>query len=88
VFNTVDSLSEREKLFQKLNFLDITCKTKNKEEAVRLAEELKKTRYNVGTDEEIVDICKEIHYLNYSNAIEKIEKLINNDLFDVNRETR
>jgi DNA-binding response OmpR family regulator len=88
VFNTVDPLSERERLFQKLHFLDIACKTKNKEEMVRLAEELKKIRYNVGTDEEIADIRKEILYLNYSNAIEKIEELINNNLFDVNRETR
>jgi len=88
VFNTVDFLSEREKMFQKLHFLDIACKTKKQEEAAKLAGELKKTRYNVGTDEMIADIYKDIFDLNYSEAVEKIGELINNNLFDVNRETR
>jgi len=88
VFNTVDFQSEREKMFQKLHILDIACKTKKQEDAAKLAGELKKTRYNVGTDEMIADICKDILDLNYSEAVEKIGALINNNLFDVNRETR
>jgi len=88
VFNTADFLSEREKLFQKLHILDIVCKTDKKDEAVKLAGELRKVRYNVGTDEALAEICKDILYVNCSSAVEKIEELINNNLFDVNREMR
>jgi len=87
-FKKVELLSERERLFQKLHFLDVACKIQKSVDAARLAEELKETRYNAGTDEMLADICKEVTCLNFSEAIDKIDKLINNNLFDVNRETR
>ena len=72
----------RDKLLQKLYFLGIACRVGKSMEAERIALEIKKTRYNVGTDTLIDTICKEIAQLNYPFAIEKIDELVKNNLYD------
>ena len=88
VFNMAPPLTERERMFKTLHFLDVACKNKKREDAEKLAAEIKKIRYNVGTDEILAAIHKEVFYQNYSGAIEKIDELIKCNLFDVNKEAR
>jgi response regulator RpfG family c-di-GMP phosphodiesterase len=88
VFAQAASLTERERIFKKLHSLGIACRTQKREEADRLARELKEIRYNVGTDELLSDIYKETINASYDNAVEKIDELINNNLFDLSREIR
>ena len=78
-------ITDRGILLQKLHILDIACKTGKSADAEKLAEELKKVRYNVGTDKLLDVISKEVFQLNYSFAIEKIDELIKNKLFEVTR---
>ncbi|MCL2067582.1 MAG: response regulator [Treponema sp.] len=74
--------TEREKLLQKLHFLDIACKNGKSADAEKIADDLKKTRYNVGTDKILKEICKEVFQLNYSDVATKINELKKNNLFD------
>jgi len=78
-------VTERGILLQKLHILNIACKTGKSVVAEKLAEELKKVKYNVGTDKLLNVICKEIFQLNYSFAIEKIDELLKNKLFEVRK---
>ena len=84
-FDNTKPVTERGILLQKLHTLDIFCKNGKSADAEKLAEELKKVRYNVGTDKMLKIIHKEVIQLNYSFATEKIDELIKNKLFEVNR---
>jgi len=87
VLENAKPVTERGFLLKNLHILDIACKTGKSKEAEKLAEVLSKIKYNVGTDKLLRTICKEVFQLNYSSAIEKIDELIKNKLFEVRKTT-
>ena len=77
--------TDRERLLQKLHLINIACKTENAVELEKVAKDLQKMRYNVGTDTMVNAICKEVSFHNYNAISEKVKELIKNNLFDVRR---
>ena len=77
--------TEREKIIQRLHLIDIACKADNIQDMEKHAKELQTMKYNVGTDTAVSIICKEVSFHNKFGVTDKIEELLNNNLFDVKR---
>jgi DNA-binding NtrC family response regulator len=74
--------SVRNTLLQLLHQLDLACKVGKSSEVEKIAGELKLIQYNVGTDQQIAEICKSALLFDFSIAMEKISNLLKNNLFD------
>jgi response regulator RpfG family c-di-GMP phosphodiesterase len=85
VLDEAEFESAREAMLKKLHLLDIACKTGKIADVERLVEELSRQHHNVGTDNVITLITKEVRQLNYPAAIERIADLIKNNLFDIKK---
>jgi putative two-component system response regulator len=74
--------NDRSQLLRWLHLLDIACKAGKSADAEKIAEQLVKAHYNVGTDDQLIEIRNQVRKLNYPIAVEKISDLIKNNLFD------
>lgn len=76
-------ISERDLLLKRLHLMEIACKTGNSLQVEKIAGELKTIKYNYGTDNYIVDICRKALNFDYPSAIKLIDAIHNNNLFEL-----
>lgn len=74
--------SERNILLKKIHQLELACRAGRSSLVEKIAGELKAIRYNSGTDTQITEICKCALLFDFSLAVEKINILLKNNLFD------
>jgi putative two-component system response regulator len=72
----------REVLLRRLKTLASICKQGKSSRTEGMAKELEQVYYNLQADREIAEICKYTFQIDYTLVIEKIENLINNNLYD------
>jgi DNA-binding NtrC family response regulator len=83
VLTTNDKKPERDILLEKLHLMEIACRTGKGAQVVQLTEELMQVHYNVGTDDNLMEICRDAAKFDYAAALEKIGSLIKNNLYDI-----
>jgi putative two-component system response regulator len=77
-----DKNSDRNVLLKEIHQLDLACRAGRSDLVEKIAERLKAIRYNAGTDTQIAEFCRCALLFDYSLAVEKINLLLKNNLFD------
>ena len=77
--------TSRELLLKNVHLLEVACKSGKTADAEALAGDLAKIRYNPDTDALVAEICTNAINFEYAAAVEKINKLIKNNLFEKNK---
>ena len=80
-----EELSTRDYILKNLHLMSLACKMGRSAQIERIAEALKFVKYNVGTDDQIIDICHKAMNFEYPSAIRKINALLKNNLYDLTK---
>ena len=80
-----DELSARDYILKQLHLMSLACKMGRSAQIEKISEDLRAVKYNVGTDDQITDICHKALNFEYPSAIRKINALLKNNLYDLTK---
>ena len=76
-------LSMRDSLLKQLHLMTIACRSGNNSQVEKVVGELKKVKYNFGTDSLIADICQKALCFDYPAAAKLVSSLLKHSLYDL-----
>ena len=84
-YSDTEELSTRDYILKHLHLMSLACKMGRSAQIEKISVDLRAVKYNVGTDDQIFDICHKALNFEYPSAIRKINALLKNNLYDLNK---